>query len=251
MKILLIGKQKGGVGASTLVRELAVAAASQGSRVVLLDLDPQRTTAKWWNRRTTGGQGTPNPNLADVAPGAVPGLLKQLRPGHDLVIIDMPPSIHPYVGDLMRHADWILVPTRPTTDDLDALPAVIDLITAAGKAAAWSFVLVQGSPGRSRLSDDAFAALARRGRIGPPLRLRMDFPASATEGRTATEMAPTGKAASEVVALWDFVATDLLQMPASKTQPGPLSNQSKVKHVTLVDDRPRTAGRKRAIGQGA
>ena len=251
MKTLLIGKQKGGVGASTLVRELAVAAASQGSRVVLLDLDPQRTTAKWWNRRTTGEQGTPNPNLADVAPGAVPGLLKQLRPGHDLVIIDMPPSIHPYVGNLMRHADWILVPTRPTTDDLDALPAVIDLITAAGKATAWSFVLVQGSPGRSRLSDDAFAALARRGRVGPPLRLRMDFPASATEGRTATEMAPTGKAASEVAALWDFVATDLLQMPASKAQPAPLSDHSEVTHVTLVNDRPRIKGRKRSISRGA
>ena len=251
MKTLLIGKQKGGVGASTLVRELAVAAASLGSRVVLLDLDPQRTTAKWWNRRTRGGEGTPNPNLADVAPGAVPALLKQLQPSHDLVIIDMPPSIHPYVGDLMRHADWILVPTRPTTDDLDALPAVIDLIVAAGKAAAWSFVLAQGSPGRSRLSDVAFAALARRGRVGPPLRLRMDFPASAAEGRTATEMAPTGKAASEVAALWDFVATDLLQMPAPTKEPAPLPNSSEVDYIILADKRPRTMGRKRPIGLGS
>ena len=247
MKTLLIGKQKGGVGASTIVRELAVTAAFQGSRVVLLDLDPQRTTAKWWNRRTRGGEGNPNPNLADVAPGAVPALLKQLRPNHDLLIIDMPPSIHPYVGDLMRHADWILVPTRPTTDDLDALPAVIDLIVAAGKAAAWSFVLTQGAPGRSRLSDDAFAALARRGRVGPPLRLRMDFPASAAEGLTATEMAPTGKAASEVATLWDFVATDLLQMPAPKREPAPLPDHSEVSHVILENQRPRTTGRKRAI----
>ena len=41
MKTIMVAKQKGGVGATTLVRELGVAAASAGKSVVLVDLDPQ------------------------------------------------------------------------------------------------------------------------------------------------------------------------------------------------------------------
>ena len=41
MKIVMVAKQKGGVGATTLARELGVAAAAAGKSVVLVDLDPQ------------------------------------------------------------------------------------------------------------------------------------------------------------------------------------------------------------------
>jgi chromosome partitioning protein len=43
MRTIMVGKQKGGVGASTLARELGVAAAIAKQRVVFVDLDPQGT----------------------------------------------------------------------------------------------------------------------------------------------------------------------------------------------------------------
>ena len=48
MKIVMVAKQKGGVGATTLARELGVAAAAAGKSVVLVDLDPKLTLRGWW-----------------------------------------------------------------------------------------------------------------------------------------------------------------------------------------------------------
>ena len=59
MQVLMLAKQKGGAGASTIARELGVAAAADGLRIVFIDLDPQASLSKWWNRRTAGIDGEP------------------------------------------------------------------------------------------------------------------------------------------------------------------------------------------------
>ena len=210
MRIVMAAKQKGGVGASTLIRELGVAASAGGRRVVFVDLDGQGTTRSWWNRRTAGmdADGEANPGLAVPSPAALPGALEQLKAaGVDLVLVDTPPSVHAYLGSVMRLSDLVLLPTRPTTDDLDALPAVLDLVEEAGTA--FAFVVTQSPPGRSRLYDDAMPILAQRGRVAPPLRLRTDFPVASAGGRATTETAPSGKAAQEVAALLAFVDGEL------------------------------------------
>ena len=204
----MVAKQKGGVGATTLARELGVAAAAAGKRVVFVDLDPQGTLRGWWNRRTESAEGEPNPALAAPAPAQMAEALEGLRAaGADLCIIDTPPSVHAFLGSVMRLVDLILLPTRPTTDDLEALPAVLDLVEEAGRP--FVFVVTQAPPGKSRLYDDALPVLAQRGRVAPVLRIRADFPVAAATGRAATETAPKGKAAEEVLALWQFVAGDL------------------------------------------
>jgi len=99
MRVVMVAKQKGGAGATTLVRELGVAAAAAGKRVVFVDLDPQGTLRGWWNRRTKGVQGDPNPGLATPTPDQMPVALDQLRAaGVDLCIVDTPPSVHPFLG---------------------------------------------------------------------------------------------------------------------------------------------------------
>jgi len=204
----MVAKQKGGVGATTLAHELGVAAAAAGKRVVFVDLDPRGTLRGWWNRRTEGSEGEPNPALAAPAPPRMAEALDRLRGGGaDLCVIDTPPGVHAFLGAAMRLADLILPPTRPTTDDLEALPAVLDLVEEAGRP--FVSVASQAPPGRSRLYDDALPVLAQRGRVAPPLRGRADYPVAAATGRTALEMAPEGKAAAQVQALWHFVAGDL------------------------------------------
>jgi chromosome partitioning protein len=204
----MVAKQKGGVGATTLARELGVAAAAAGKRVVFVDLDPQGTLRGWWNRRTESAEGEPNPALAAPAPVQMAEALERLRAaGADLCIIDTPPCVHAFLGSVMRLVDLILLPTRPTTDDLEALPAVLDLVEEAGRP--FVFVVTQAPPGKSRLYDDALPVLAQRGRVAPALRIRADFPVAAATGRAATETAPKGKAAEEVLTLWHFVAGDL------------------------------------------
>jgi chromosome partitioning protein len=204
----MVGKQKGGVGASTLARELGVAAAMAKQRVVFVDLDPQGTLRGWWNRRTEGRDGDPNPGLATPAPAQMEQALAQLQgAGADLCIIDTPPSIHAFLGTVMKLADLILLPTRPTTDDLDALAPLLELVEDSGRP--YVFVLTQVPAGRSRLYDQAVPVLAERGRVAPPLRLRADFPVAAATGQAAVELRHGDKAAEEVQALWRFVAADL------------------------------------------
>ncbi len=216
MRVVMVAKQKGGVGATTLARELGVAAAAAGKRVVFVDLDPQGTLRGWWNRRTEGHDGDPNPALAAPAPSQMAAAIGELRSaGTDICIIDTPPSVHPFLAGVMQFADLILLPTRPTTDDLDALPAILDMAEDAGRP--FAFVVTQAPPGKSRLYDDAVPLLAQRGRVAPPLRIRGDFPMAAATGRAAIEMAPKGKAAEEVRALWQFVAADLAKAERKRT----------------------------------
>ena len=134
----------------------------------------------------------------------------------DLCIVDTPPSIHPFLGAVMRLADFILLPTRPTTDDLDALPAILDLVEEAGRP--FAFVVTQAPPGRSRLLDDAVPVLAQRGRVAPLLRIRTDFPVAAANGSAATEIASKGKAAAEVEAVWHFVSADLAKLARKRAR---------------------------------
>src|SRR3954464_13479289 len=52
MKTLALLSQKGGSGKSTLAVHLAVIAQAAGRRTVIVDLDPQRSAAGWWETRT-------------------------------------------------------------------------------------------------------------------------------------------------------------------------------------------------------
>ena len=163
----MLAKQKGGCGASTIARELGVAAAAEGQRVVFVDLDPQGTLSRWWNRRTAGAEGEPNPALACPPPEQLLTVLAQMRASRaaDLAIIDVPPSTHGFMADVMGAADLALVPVRPTADDFDALPDIIDMIEAAGTR--YAFAITQAPPGaRSRAVEEALPVLARQGRVG-------------------------------------------------------------------------------------
>jgi chromosome partitioning protein len=220
MQVLMLAKQKGGAGASTIARELGVAAASDGLRVVFVDLDPQASLSKWWNRRTAGVEGEPNPALASPRPESFLDVLGRLRAAGavDLVVIDVPPSVHAFLGGIMRAADLILVPARPTLDDLDALPEVVELIERAGKP--FAFVVSQAPTGRRvRAVEEALPILARQGRVAPLLRFRVDFPAAAVEGGVATEAAPQSKAADEVRELWAFAKAELGKATRRKAAP--------------------------------
>ena len=48
MRVLALLAQKGGAGKSTLALHLGVLAQQEGVRTLLVDLDPQRSTAAWW-----------------------------------------------------------------------------------------------------------------------------------------------------------------------------------------------------------
>lgn len=193
MKTVILHTPKGGSGKSTIARELAVAAAGAGLRVALADLDPQGTSTGWYRRRKATA-----PVLVEL--GQDGAFDHVSAAGADLLIVDTPPGQPGYIGALLIKATVVLVPVRPTPDDLlAAAPIARSLV----KHPAWAFVLSQVPP-RSRLTASAIRQLAGLGRVAPMhMTFRADFPAAAIDGQAACEF--TGKAAEETAALYAYV----------------------------------------------
>jgi chromosome partitioning protein len=194
MRTILIFSGKGGSSKTTLARELSVAGSLGGRKVAIVDLDPQAGMTGWYARRAAE-----TPVMVTLSGGY--DLAPLANTGIDELIIDLPPGVPSYVGTLISQADAVLVPCRPSPDDLAAAAAVVD---ALAKHPQWAFVLTQTLP-RSRLTDGAVRQLATLGRVAPgSLGSRQDYPLAAIEGMAAVEF-PSTKSADEVTQLRRYV----------------------------------------------
>jgi chromosome partitioning protein len=185
MLTVVLHTPKGGSGKSTAAREIAVAADRAGVRVALADLDPQGTVTGWYQRRAAS-----SPPLVRFDPSGDASAIAAAR--LDWLVIDTPPGTPPFMPALLARADLVLVPVRPSADDLLAAAPIARSL--AGRQ--WAFVLTQ-VPARSRLVASAVRQLAALGRVAPvQLGFRSDFPGAAITGEAAVEFAGT-KAAQE------------------------------------------------------
>jgi chromosome partitioning protein len=208
MHLIVLHTPKGGSGKSTVARELAVAADRAGIRVALADLDPQGTTTGWYDRRKAE-----TPALVRFDPAD-----DGLRVGSvDWLIVDTPPGAPGFMPKLLARADLVLVPVRPSPDDL---LAAAPIARSLARHPAWAFVMCQ-VPTRSRLVPGAVRQLAALGRVAPvQLGFRGDFPAAAISGEAAIEFSGS-KASDEVAALYAY-ARDLIgdtDGPPTKRRP--------------------------------
>jgi chromosome partitioning protein len=199
MQTIVVAQQKGGCGKTTLVRNLAVAA---GAGTVVIDTDPQGTLTGWWNKRESDA-----PALATVA-GTIRETLDQLRAdGAKLVLVDTPPSKHQFVSDVIRAADLVLIPVKPSPDDLDAVGATLDMVEGAGRN--FIFCITQAKA-RTRLLSGAVRSLAQHGKVAPvTIYDRVEFPTAAITGQGVTETVEDSPAAAEVQALLTYVRKQL------------------------------------------
>ena len=196
MRTLVLHTPKGGSGKSTVARELAVAA-SGSHKVALADLDPQGTTTGWYQRREAK-----HPVLVSLEPAKSTQHLADV--GVELLVIDTPPGQPPYIRQLLTNANVVLVPVRPTPDDL---LAAAPIAASLNRHPSWAFVLSQVPP-RTRMLAGALRQLAALGRVAPvQFTFRADYPAAAISGQAAYEFA--GKAADEAAALWSYVQSIL------------------------------------------
>ena len=70
--VITIGQRKGGAGKTTLAAQLAVAWARGGTRVALLDIDPQASLAAWVDlRRARLGAEAVGFDFAEFSAGAI------------------------------------------------------------------------------------------------------------------------------------------------------------------------------------
>lgn len=208
MKVVAFVSQKGGTGKSTLCRSVAVAAMEAGHAVMLLDLDPQRTTLDWSEEREKL-----QPEVDAVRPDQLEralSALAELSKGKiDYVFLDTAGRDDAGTATAIRQADYCVVPCRPTPDDLRAVRPTIATIYRAEKPC--GFVLNQTPPGkRSSRVQEALSGLGAVNRVCPtPIVTRMDHQDASSFGQGVTEYAPDSPAADEIRKLWGWVQGEI------------------------------------------
>ena len=200
MRVIVLASRKGGSGKTTLSSHLAVEAERAGAgRVALADTDPQGGLAAWYNVRKAE-----TPVFVDVSRGLL-AAIEACRAGSvDLLIVDTPPSVTETIGAVVTHADLVVIPVRPSPNDLRAVGGTVEIVRRAGKPMV--FVCNQVTP-RARITGEAAIALSQHGTVAPSMiASRVDFASSMTDGRTAGELDPCSRSATEIADLWRYLA---------------------------------------------
>lgn len=209
MKTLALLSQKGGSGKSTLSVHLSVMAQAAGLRTVILDLDPQRSAAGWWETRAAE-----TPEIVETEPGELRAVLDAARDDDvALCIVDTRPSAGADAAAAAALADLVLIPTRPAIFDLKAIGATVDIVVAAKVPA---FIILNGTPAARGFGEASSTADARRvlADYGVPVApvsigLRAALAYALVDGRAVNEFDPTGKAALEMAQLWKLTEMTL------------------------------------------
>lgn len=135
MYTILIMSRKGGSGKSTTAMNMATRFAKSKYQVGLMDFDPQKTLTKWQKRRDEYfcGKNT----ILDFDSTQDEFFAKHKiaeESGCDVLIIDTPPTILEFHNELLEKADFVLVPTKTTMEDLETIAEVVDVIEAKEKS---------------------------------------------------------------------------------------------------------------------
>ena len=204
MKVIAILARKGGAGKTTLAVHLAVAAVQAGRRVLLVDVDPQRSAASWWRARAGDA-----PELVECEATQIGDVVAAARRDRvDLVVVDTRPSVEADTAALARAADLVLIPTRPSILDLRAIGGTVDVVLAVKAKAVIVLNAVPAGRGdaEASLTLEARAALAAYKVPTCPVTLgvRAAYSHALVDGRAVTEFDPTGRAAAELRALYRF-----------------------------------------------
>lgn len=203
-KIAVIS-EKGGVGKTTISLDLAVAASRKGNLAAVIDIDPQSTASRWTDRRKEE-----TPWVVPTHAARLGAAVKQAQAqGVEFLVIDTPPHSSMEALEAARQADIVLVPVEPHVFALDTVAKAGDLLKLAGNALA--YVLINKAPVQGTESAAAVTFLTEQGfKVCPViLHLRAAHRHASNVGQVAAEFDGASKAASETLALYNFVVKAL------------------------------------------
>ena len=152
MRTILIANPKGGSGKTTLATNLAGYFSTRGRRVVLSDMDRQQSALNWIKRR---------PHKLPLIQAVDGRNEKRDDPGAEWTVIDSPAGLHgDKLSELVKRADWVIVPIQPSAFDIGAAGDFLEVLReekAVRKGRA--FVAMVGM--RVDIRTRSFAALAQ------------------------------------------------------------------------------------------
>lgn len=204
MLVMAVASRKGGSGKTTLAGHLAVQAERAGAGpIALVDTDPQGSLSDWWNEREAE-----TPVFARTIISQLPQDIERMRRlGIKLLIVDTPPAITLTIAHVIKQADLVVIPTRPSPHDLRAAGATIELVERMGKSMVF---VINGATPRARITSEAAIALSQHGTLAPSIiHQRTDFAGSMIDGRTVMELPRKSRSAGEIEQLWTYLESRL------------------------------------------
>ena len=196
MRVWAVIQRKGGAGKSTLATNLAVIGESKGEVVLLVDVDPQRSTVLWADMR--GGD---SPLVVDPLPDHLGNVLVAAKAnGVTLAIVDTAAELDAATLATLRTADLLICPARPDLFNLAALKDTAALIERTLRTGSAVGVLngVNESASEAQIAEGraVFKSL-NLGVCPTPIHHRAAFAVASNKGKSVIEHGK-GKAAEEV-----------------------------------------------------
>lgn len=200
-KIITVANRKGGAGKSTCAAHLSLEAVKRGLKVILIDLDPQKSLEYWWKKREQE-----NPFLADTDPEKLEITLDNIRKhDFDLCIIDTPGNTDLNATGGIKVADLVLIPSKPTAVDLSAIGRTISMVQDLKKS--YIFLITQ-AVARTKLALQAASVLSQFGEVAPcSMGHRISYVNAMNTGGSAAE--EDKASAEELNELWSFIRSKL------------------------------------------
>lgn len=122
MKIIAILNQKGGVGKTTLATNIATKLHLNGSKVLLIDSDPQGSARDWH------AAGNSEIAVVGIDRPTLEKDVKKIAGDFDWIIIDGAPQLTDMAISAIKSADLVIIPVQPSPYDIWASEDLVDII---------------------------------------------------------------------------------------------------------------------------
>ena len=181
---------------------------------IIIDLDPQATACNWKDRRKGD-----SPVVIDAQPARLAAALaKAEENGVDFAVIDTPARNEQSALAAAKVADLVLIPCRPQAYDLETIPNTKEILSLAGNKPA--IAVLNAVPPYGDRHEQAREFLNRLQVPVCPYTLghRAVFGDAGAVGQAAQEYDPKGKGAAEILQVYKYVLSTLVQLSKDKTK---------------------------------